>query len=84
MYLIGALEVLRADLLDKAGNVDVDGAAADAGRLLAVEAALGLVQRHLLGVAQGDLGSFCCALGSRLLRGHGVLFDFISASKRTS
>ena len=62
-----AAEVLRADLLDKAGNVDVDGAALNTERLLAVEAALGLGQRHLLGEALVDGAEVAGALGSRLL-----------------
>ena len=63
----GAAEVLRADLLDKAGDVDVDGAALNTERLLAVEAALGLGQRHLLGEALVDGAEVAGALGSRLL-----------------
>ena len=63
----GTAEVLRADLLDKAGDVDVDGAALNAERLLAVEAALGLGQRHLLGEALVDGAEVAGALGSRLL-----------------
>lgn len=62
-----AAEVLRADLLDKVGDVDVDGAALDTERLLAVEAALGLGQRHLLGEALVDGAEVAGALGSRLL-----------------
>ena len=62
-----AAEVLRADLLDKAGDVDVDGAALNTERLLAVEAALGLGQRHLLGEALVDGAEVAGALGSRLL-----------------
>ena len=62
-----AAEVLLADLLDKAGDVDVDGAALNTERLLAVEAALGLSQRHLLGEALVDGAEVAGALGSRLL-----------------
>ena len=62
-----AAEVLLADLFDKAGDVDVDGAALNTERLLAVEAALSLGQRHLLGEALVDGAEVAGALGSRLL-----------------
>lgn len=67
MGIESAAEVLRADLLDKAGNVDVDRAALNTERLLAVEAALSLGQRHLLGEALVDGAEVAGALGSRLL-----------------
>ena len=60
-------ELLLADLLDELGDVDVDGAAVNAERLLAVHAALGLGQRHLLGEALVDGTEVARALGCRLL-----------------
>ena len=63
----GAAVVLRADLLDELRDVDVDRAALDAERALAVHAALGLGQRHLLGEALVDGAEVAGALGSRLL-----------------
>ena len=71
-HLIGALIVLLHDLLNKLGNTHVDGAAVHAGMVLAVQAAGGLVQRLLLGVAQRHLEEILVAdIG--ILRGHLVL-----------
>ena len=53
--LIGALEVPLGDLRDELGDADVHRAAVDTGMVLAVEAARGLVQRLLLGIAQRNL-----------------------------
>ena len=63
----GAAVVLRANLLDELRDVDVDRAALDAERALAVHAALGLGQRHLLGEALIDRTEIAGALGGRLL-----------------
>ena len=70
--LIRALIVLFGNFLDEFGDLDVDGAAADAGVILAVEAAGRFVQRLLLGIAQSDLQEVLVA-DVRVLRGHLVL-----------
>ena len=70
--LIGALVVLLHDLCDEFGDAHVDGTAVHAGMVLAVQAAGGLVQRLLLGVAQRHLEEILVAdIG--ILRGHLVL-----------
>ena len=53
--LIRALVVLLHDLLNELRDADIHGTAVHAGVVLAVQAAGGLVQRLLLGVAQGHL-----------------------------
>ena len=70
--LIGALIILFHDLLNKLRNTHVDGTAVHAGVVLAVQAAGRLVQRLLLGVAQGHLQEvFVADIG--VLGGHFVL-----------
>ena len=72
--LIGALVVLLGDLPDKFGNLYIDGAAAHAGMVLAVETAGGFIQRLLLGVAQRDFQEILITdIG--VLRGHLVLLQ---------
>ncbi len=53
--VVGAVEILALDLLDEAGNVDADRAAAHAGLVGAVQAARGLDQRVFEPVAAGHL-----------------------------
>ena len=60
------------DLLDELRDMYVHGAARDAQRVLAVEAALRLVERLLLGVAEGDFAGVVDALGGGL-GGHVLL-----------
>ena len=70
--LIGALIILFHDLLDEFGDTHVHGTAVHAGVVLAVQAAGRLVQRLLLGVAQGHLQEvFVADIG--VLGGHFVL-----------
>ncbi len=68
-YAGGALEIALPYLRDEAGDVDADGAALDAGRVLAVEAALGLDSRLGLAVALGYLEHVARALRA-VLAGH--------------
>ena len=70
--LIGGVKVPGSHLGDELGDADGDGAAAAAGHIPAVEAALGLVHGHLGGVAQGYLIKVAGADDGVLL-GHGVL-----------
>ncbi len=65
----GGEEAALAKLQDEAGDVDVDRAAGDAGRGLALQAAIGLGHGHLGGVAQGDLLEVVPA-HARVLGGH--------------
>ncbi len=71
---VGLLEVAFGDLMNELGDGDVNGAAADAWHVLAVQAALRLVERLLLRVAQRDFLKVASALVG-CLRGHGVLFQ---------
>ena len=73
-HLIGTLVVLLHDLLDELGDAHIDGTAVHAGMVLAVQAAGGLVQRLLLGVAQSHLQEVLVA-DLRVLRGHLVLIQ---------
>ena len=71
-HLIGPLKVLLGHLADEGGDVNAHGASGLAGLILAVQAALGLIHRHLSGVAQSDLVKVVVShLG--LLAGHGAL-----------
>ena len=70
--LIGGLKVALRHLGDELGDPDLHRAAGHAGHVLAVEAALGLVDGLLLGVAQGHLLEVSAA-DHRVLVGHGVL-----------
>ena len=73
-YIIGSVEVSDSDLGDKFGNADLYGAAGAAGGIGAVHAALGLVNGHLGGVAQGDLVEvFVAYIG--VLGGHFVFIQ---------
>ena len=81
-HLIGGLKVALGDVLDEAGNINFNGAAAAAGVVLVLQAALGLVHGHLLGVAKGDLFKvFVRTFGSWLGMGHffGSMFGIITA-----
>ncbi len=53
--VVGAVVVLFRDLLDEGGNVDAHRAAAHARLVGALQAPVGLAQRHLHGVPDGDL-----------------------------
>src|SRR5699024_5420159 len=71
--LIGGFKVALGHLGDELGDLDAHGAALDAGPVLAVDAALGLVDGHLGGVAQRHLVKVVPPdLG--VLGGHGALF----------
>ena len=71
--LICAFKIAFLDLGDEFGDMDIYGAAAYAGHILAVEAAECFVKCHFLGIADGD---FVEIMGPdlRILAGHGVLF----------
>ena len=71
--LRGAPQVALGDEVDEARDVDPDRAAVDAGRLLALEAALGLGRGQQVAEAQVDLGEVVCADGRVLLRHRGPL-----------
>ncbi len=62
-------ELLVADGFDEGRDVDVDRAAIDTERLLAVEAAVGLGESHLLREALVDRTEVLCALDGILLAG---------------
>ena len=70
--LIGGLEVALRHLGDKLRDMDLHGAAGHAGHVLAVEAALRLVNGLLLGVAQGYLFKVAAA-DHGVLMGHRIL-----------
>ncbi len=73
-HLIGTLEIMLIDLLDELRDLHVDGAAAHAGMVLAVEAAGSLIQGLLLGIAESHLQEvFVADVG--ILGGHLVLFQ---------
>ena len=73
-HLIGALVVLRHDLADKFGDLDIDRTAADTGMVLAVQAALRLVQRLLLSIAQRHFQEVAVAHVG-VLGGHRILLS---------
>ena len=54
-HLVSAFEILIGDMLYEAGDVNAHGTGGDAGLVLAVQAALGLVDSHLRRVTQRDL-----------------------------
>ena len=70
--LVCLFKFAGGDPVDELGDPDVHRAALHAQRLLALEAASGLVHGHLLGVAQGHLFKVLVAYQRLLLR-HGVL-----------
>ena len=70
--LIGRLEIALSDLGDEFGDTDIDGAAADAQGLFAVQAALCLVDGHFLSVAERNFLKILIAYIGLLLR-HGSL-----------
>ncbi len=72
-YLIGSLKVALGHLCDETGDVDVHGAAGTAGMVLALEAALCLIDGHVGGVAQSNFLEVLVA-DVGLLAGHGALF----------
>ena len=67
-YRDAARQVALDDGADEGLDVDVDGAALLAGGVLALQAALGLGERHLGGVAVADLVEAHAPLGGRTLR----------------
>ena len=71
--LIGGFEVTLGHMADELGDVDADGAAGLAGLVLAVDAALGLVDGHFFGVAQSNFLEVLVA-DVGVLGGHGALF----------
>ena len=54
-HLVSALHILVGDALDKRGDVNLNRAGAAAGLFRAVQAALGLVHGHFIGITQGNL-----------------------------
>ena len=72
--LIRAVEVALGNAGDKLGNTHVHGAAGDALGILAVEAALCLVNGHFLGIAQCHLVEILIA-DVGVLCGHGILIQ---------
>ena len=73
-HLGRAGEVARRDALEKVGDAHLDRAAADAGSVLALDAALRFEHGKLGGQAQVDLGEVVAALLGVLL-GHGDAGD---------
>ena len=70
----GLVELAFRHLGDELGNMYVHGAAVHALGVLAVQAALGLVDSHFLSIAQGHLVEVLVAdIG--FLRGHGILLQ---------
>ena len=67
--LVSALEVAFLDLADELRNMDLNGAAVNTRHSLAVQAAVGLVNGGLLGVAQSDLIKVMCT-HQGILGGH--------------
>ena len=72
--LISGLEIALGDLGNEIRDMYHHGAALHAGLVLAVQAALGLVQSLLLGVAQSDLVKVLVP-DVGVLRGHGILLQ---------
>ncbi len=73
-HLERALDILVGDALNKGRNVDAHGAGADAGLVLAVQAAARFFDGHLVGIASGDfLENLVAIIG--IQRGHGALFE---------
>ena len=70
--LVGGLKVALADLFEEAGDLDGHGAALAAGRVLAVEAAGGLLHGGVSVIAEGNLVKVAGADNGVLFR-HGVL-----------
>ena len=70
---ISALHILVGDALDERRDVNLNRAGAAAGLRRAVEAALGLVHGHVVGIAEGDLVEVLVA-DVRLLRRHRAFF----------
>ncbi len=72
--LISGLEIALGDLGNEIRDMYHHGAALHAGLVLAVQAALGLVQSLFLGVAQSDLVKVLVP-DVGVLRGHGILLQ---------
>ena len=70
--LVGGLKVALRYLGNELGDTNLHRTAGDTGHVLAVEAALGLVDSLLLGVAKGHLLEVA-RTDDRVLMGHGIL-----------
>ena len=73
-HLKRALDVLVGQLGDELGDVDLHGALADAGLVLAVQAAARLLDGHFIGIAGGHLLEHLVAV-VRIEGRHGALFQ---------
>jgi hypothetical protein len=69
--LVSALKVAFLDLPDEFGNMDLNGAAVNARHMLAVKAAVSLVDSGLLGITESNLAEVMCSY-QRILVGHRV------------
>ena len=82
--VVSALEVLLADAGDELRDLDIDRAAGHAGRARAIQAAVGLIARHLDGVAKRDFFKILIAdvrvlLRDRILFGRHIRHDYFSS-----
>ena len=82
--VVSALEVLLTDAGDELRDLDIDRAALHAGRARAIQAAVGLIDRHLDGVAKRDFFKILIAdvrvlLRDRILFGRHIRHDYFSS-----
>ena len=82
--VVSALEVLLTDAGDELRDLDIDRAAGHAGRARAIQAAVGLIDRHLDGVAKRDFFKILIAdvrvlLRDRILFGRHIRHDYFSS-----
>ena len=82
--MVSTLEVLLADAGDELRDLDIDRAAGHAGRARAIQAAVGLIDRHLDGVAKRDFFKILIAdvrvlLRDRILFGRHIRHDYFSS-----
>ena len=87
--VVSALEVLLTDAGDELRDLDIDRAAGHAGRARAIQAAVGLIDRHLDGVAKRDFFKVFVAdvrilLRDRIFRGRHIRHDYFSSFSRAA
>ena len=87
--VVSALEVLLTDAGDELRDLDIDRAAGHAGRARAIQAAVGLIDRHLDGVAKCDFFKVFVAdvrilLRDRIFRGRHIRHDYFSSFSRAA